>query len=263
MATVNEKMTQLANAIRSKSGASGKLTLDGMITAVNGITTGGGTSYQLWGSHSVKPDGIEAQRFAGTYTLPVESMFTWFHNYDDYGWSYEDVREIKVFSNGNIEVYSARGLWKYYDYDEGLWYDEEDNHENDAHLKIFHINNPITVSQNLYNLFVEIADNATWDMDVYMLGYDIGFIEGLPALGTLCDWTAMVDSFSSLVMTFVNYHPFCTMECDIYFDGDYDTIIVPPNDSASYNWMEDMGSVNFGRSDMSFGVENVRWVSNE
>lgn len=38
----NESMTALADAIRSKSGATGKLTVDQMTEAVNGITSGGG-----------------------------------------------------------------------------------------------------------------------------------------------------------------------------------------------------------------------------
>ena len=42
MATVNEKMTALAEAIRAKSGVTGKLSLDGMKTAVDGIQTGSG-----------------------------------------------------------------------------------------------------------------------------------------------------------------------------------------------------------------------------
>ena len=42
--SVNEKMTLLADAVRSKSGVTGKLSLDGMATAVNSITVGIDTS---------------------------------------------------------------------------------------------------------------------------------------------------------------------------------------------------------------------------
>ena len=44
MATVNEKMTALADAIRTKSGVTGKLSLDDMKTAVDGIQVGSGGS---------------------------------------------------------------------------------------------------------------------------------------------------------------------------------------------------------------------------
>ena len=42
MATVNEKMTAIADAIRAKTGGTDPLTLDGMATAIAGIETGGG-----------------------------------------------------------------------------------------------------------------------------------------------------------------------------------------------------------------------------
>ena len=44
MATVSEKLTALANAIRSKSGVTGQLSLDAMKTAVDGIQVGSGGS---------------------------------------------------------------------------------------------------------------------------------------------------------------------------------------------------------------------------
>lgn len=42
MASVYDKMTDLADAIRGKSGVTGKLSLDGMTSAVEGISSGGG-----------------------------------------------------------------------------------------------------------------------------------------------------------------------------------------------------------------------------
>lgn len=65
MATVNEKMTALADSIRAKSGATGKLSLDGMKTAVDGIETGGGSSgvqYEIV--------TIPAGATSATYSLP-------------------------------------------------------------------------------------------------------------------------------------------------------------------------------------------------
>ena len=42
MSLLNEKMTALADAIREKSGATGPLSIDGMIEQVQNIETGGG-----------------------------------------------------------------------------------------------------------------------------------------------------------------------------------------------------------------------------
>ena len=41
--SVNTKMTAIADAIRAKTGDTASLSLDGMTTAIAGITTGGGT----------------------------------------------------------------------------------------------------------------------------------------------------------------------------------------------------------------------------
>lgn len=49
--SVSSKMTAIANAIRGKTGGSALLTLDGMATAIAGISTGGG-----------------GERFAGSFT---------------------------------------------------------------------------------------------------------------------------------------------------------------------------------------------------
>ena len=45
--SVNDKMTAIANAIRSKTGDTAALTLDGMATAISGISGGGGASYDI------------------------------------------------------------------------------------------------------------------------------------------------------------------------------------------------------------------------
>ena len=44
MATVNEKMTAIADAIRAKTGGTDALTLDGMAEAIAGIEAGGGNT---------------------------------------------------------------------------------------------------------------------------------------------------------------------------------------------------------------------------
>lgn len=47
MATVNEKMTAIADAIRAKTGGTDALTLDGMAQAIAGIEVGGGDGLQV------------------------------------------------------------------------------------------------------------------------------------------------------------------------------------------------------------------------
>ena len=71
--SLNEKLTALANSIRTKSGASGLLSLDAMKTAVDSIQTGGGGSLP---SVISKLDG-------GSFTLPSDTLsnnYTISHN---------------------------------------------------------------------------------------------------------------------------------------------------------------------------------------
>lgn len=46
---LTDKLTAIANAIRSKTGGTEKLSLDGMATAINGITVGGGSDDTMKG----------------------------------------------------------------------------------------------------------------------------------------------------------------------------------------------------------------------
>ena len=74
MSTVNEKMTALADAVRAKSGVSGKLTIDAMTTAVNDITINPGGDIDLSGV-TVTADkllaGIVAVDGSGAYVSVV------------------------------------------------------------------------------------------------------------------------------------------------------------------------------------------------
>lgn len=50
MATVNEKLTAIADAIRAKTGGTDALSLDGMAAAIDGIQTGGGSTDDVAGA---------------------------------------------------------------------------------------------------------------------------------------------------------------------------------------------------------------------
>lgn len=49
MATINEKMTSIANAIREKTGKTDKLTLDDMAVEIASISAGDGLNFEVVG----------------------------------------------------------------------------------------------------------------------------------------------------------------------------------------------------------------------
>lgn len=277
MATVNEKMTQLANAIRSKSGTTGALSLDGMISAVNGITTGGGTTtYQLWGAHTFIPnlEDVDIGRFVGAYTVPQNSIYGWFYDYNEGNrWTYARVTQIEVYESGRIEI--AATDWQddsycnVYDPDIGGWCDESDNNAYNERLVVYIIPNPTTVSKDIYDLFYALYDNSEYEEDAFGRGWNVGWNEGtsngLEALGALCDWSVMVDSYSYPIIDICNLHPSYKLECTIsvqlggqdgWYELTYD-IIVPPYDSISWSLTEEEGD-GIGAFQVA-EVMNVRW----
>lgn len=80
MATVNEKLTTIADAIRAKTGGTDALSLDGMATAIVSIETGGGggggTSFTTDETLTLK-NGVLSVNTADTAekdnTLPITS----------------------------------------------------------------------------------------------------------------------------------------------------------------------------------------------
>jgi hypothetical protein len=64
--TVNEKMTELADAIRNKTGNNKPLTLDGMIEEVNNITIGDNYYDTFWDGYQDAKNGI-SQVYSGNY----------------------------------------------------------------------------------------------------------------------------------------------------------------------------------------------------
>lgn len=268
MATVNDKMTQLANAIRTKSGATGKLSLDGMISAVNGISTGGGgtTTYQLWGDHSFMPEDFEVGRFAGTYTIPSYSVNSWF--YDGINWVFSPVSSIVVYSSGSVNVISENAnTSKWYYSGRQQWVDENENFWGDPRLRYYSIPNPITVNKNLYDLFYALYDNGEYAESAFDISYDLGYQDGaensLPALGVLCDWNVVVDSGSQPIVTIINYHPFYYLVCDVYY-GDLSQTdwCIYPDDSDSIHWGDYEPGFGMQGGEGVF-IENVRWLPNE
>ena len=79
MATVNEKMTGLADAIRSKAGVSGALSIDGMIAAVDGIVINppSGEGADVSGVTATTADVLNTVKFVdNTGTLQSGSIAT-------------------------------------------------------------------------------------------------------------------------------------------------------------------------------------------
>lgn len=91
-----------------------------------------------------------------------------------------------------------------------------------------------------------------------------GSSEDLEALGVLCDWQLMTDSYSFPIVTIINYHPSYYLHCDIIFDGEMVPFVVSPAPDAdgtasSYSWADyglpfsDTGNID---------VIDVRWKAN-
>lgn len=69
---INEKMTAIANAIRSKTGGTDKLTLDSMVVAINNISTSSPTEL-LWSyTGDTQPSGTVID--ASTWTLGTDEV---------------------------------------------------------------------------------------------------------------------------------------------------------------------------------------------
>jgi hypothetical protein len=270
MATVNEKMTALANAIRSKSGATGKLSLDGMISAVNGISTGGGTTYQLWGSYSLFSDGeVDVSDLAGTYDCSSFQVATYFYDfYNSQVWVYDKINRIEVSTNGWITIYAdSYDAYNEYLPDEGIWCDENQVFMGDPRLQLLEFPNPTTVSQSLYTLLSRMFDNGSYSGTAYDLGVSVGSSGGLEALGALCDWQFMIDSGSSPVLTIWNYHPSYYMFCYIEYNGFDVEVAIPCDDADSWDingLMHDEYGDEYNASQFGAGatvnVYGIRWV---
>lgn len=269
MATVNEKMTELANAIRSKTGGTSALTLDGMITAVNGITTGSGgtTTYTLWGDHSLYPNTIDVGHLAGSYQVPAGINAYFYDGNDSQRWVYDNIETIQVYSDGSIDIRSTNyDTCNSYLSAVESWVDENEVYINDARLRVLKIPLPVSVSEQLYQLLSHIIDNGCFDVTAYDLGYEVGASQSsgdLEALGALCDWNVVVDSNSSPVITIYNLHPSYTLLCEIEaIDGAGDVynyeISVAPDDSISWSLWEEEGVSGSG---MGTTVSSVRWVA--
>ena len=113
---INSKMTALADAVRSKSGVTGKLSIDGMTAAVNGISTGGGgggfelvkvTEYMPYRAALTAPEKVV---ISGMGT--VESEWGDSADFSDVNGTYTVTDETKYLS-GLKRVYKQEG-GKYY-----------------------------------------------------------------------------------------------------------------------------------------------------
>ena len=280
MATIAEQLTTLntnLSTISTEVGSQADLIAQIKATAESLPDAGSGSSgYQLWGSHSVKPDSIEVAHLAGTYS--VSGIYTWFYDYNyGNGWMCMEVTEIIVYEDGTIEVNHTRDDFdtylKIYDIQADVWFDESDGNVNDPHLLIYDIPTPIAVSENIYHLFVEMYDNGEYTQSYFDHAYDIGGAAqsgDLEALGVLCDWQITTDSDSCPLLTIINHHPsyylHCTV-CDEYGADwwDYDTddyfgwevyVTVPPDSTKTI-----YADTPFSEIKPVY-IDNVRWSAN-
>lgn len=98
--SVNSKMTAIADAIRSKTGLTGTLTLDGMADAVNGISTGtelpelsnpGTSSDLIYGKEFINADGEKVTGTLNTYNAEVTPTKEDQYIYPEDGWLFDEV----------------------------------------------------------------------------------------------------------------------------------------------------------------------------
>jgi hypothetical protein len=117
----------------------------------------------------------------------------------------------------------------------------------------------------LFENMVSIDNEQPFD-----LGYALGASEGggssgdLEALGALCDWSAMVDSGSALVVTIRNLHPTYDMLCTLEwcyasgtFISEYPFTIEHGEGEVSWHSGMEEGVVASG---YRANITNIRWV---
>lgn len=201
----------------------------------------------------------------GTYTLP-NGVFTEYNHLTTSGndeWVYEELTRIEV-TNDCIFFYTDEGEYKVL-YCEDGWYGEDDQYWNDQRYMYIDIPQPVQVTQDVYNILREIIDVENYN--AFTLGVDVGYsagqTEGLEALGVLCEWQVMVDSYSIPVVDIANCHPSYYLHCTVMESHQNSiqyqvNLVIPPNSSRSYSSQRyDDSSVSYG--DLWFHVENVRW----
>lgn len=102
----NESMTALADAVRAKSGATGKLTVDQMTEAVNGITSGGGMAFYKCASVDTAN-----KTWTGYKALLTDGVYTFEENVTaglTYGTGFTP--EVKGIYDATASV-AISGLW--------------------------------------------------------------------------------------------------------------------------------------------------------
>lgn len=124
-ATVNEKMTAIADAIRSKTGKTGKLGLDAMATEIASIETGSGESIPTQqktvdivtnGTHVVTPDaGYALSSVTANVNVPIPSGYLKPEGTLDV--TENGTHDVAAYQNVRVNVQSGSGsgedLWQY------------------------------------------------------------------------------------------------------------------------------------------------------
>ena len=247
--------------------AAGKTFTSSAGLKVTGTATLGSSSEPvLWGSYALKTYLLTEDFVQATYDLSGLGIRTYFWGGEE--WLPLSITSIEVSPDDGFVIIFGGSEMKVCYFEDG-WYDGNDEQYNHNRLLVIEVPSPSHVSQDIYSLFERIVDVDT--VQPFDLGYELGTAEGgdssedLEALGALCDWSTMVDSTSSLVVTIRNLHPTYNMLCTLewcYAAGgslisEYPFTIECGEGEVSWSSGIEEG---VGGSGYKANITNIRWV---
>lgn len=269
-------LTDLADGIRAAEGSTGTINPQDFRTRIENLASGSARPI-LYGTYILNPypsftppsTTVREQNFSD------EDVAAWF--YDGSNWEYNSVYSI-LFTQAHsttgrhsfsicqndaedysIDWDSTRGWTPYC----GDYYEFPSNDERWLIIDFFY---PIEVSQEFYDLFMQIVDCS--DSTPYSIGYNNGHKEALEALGALCDWMITTDAYSNPMITILNHHPNYYLHCEIYdgvgnswYDFEDDSVVedeavIPPNSSKTFYGEYSLSNIK------PVNIDNVRWSAN-
>lgn len=121
----------------------------------------------------------------------------------------------------------------------------------------------------LQGFYLDGIDMTFDAVDAYDTGYEHGLAEASDALEALCDWSAMVDSNSVMLVTIRNLHPTYRMTCTLdfywydseteeyHFHSSYD-LEISNDDEIVWNSFDEADA-----SSKSYlaNINNIRWIA--